>query len=253
MLSALRHWRRRRRLARKAIDEALWNDVLADLPALTVLDADARQRLRDLALLFLDEKSIRGVQGVMLDDAMRLRIALLACRPILELGLDCYRGFVSILVYPNAFVARDREEIDDDGIVHIGDEIMSGEAWDEGPVVLAWQDVLASGRGQGFDVVAHEFAHKLDLLDGAVNGRPPLHPGMSASAWVDVFREAYEDLLARDERGEETWLDPYAAESPAEFFAVCSEAFFDVPGELRRRYPAPYAQLAAFYRQDPAV
>lgn len=252
MLGFLRGWRRRRVLATQAIDDALWDEVVADLPALTMLDDDARRRLRELALLFLAEKALHGVQGLELDDAKRLRIAVLACRPILELGLDCYAGFVSVVVHPDEFVARGREYEDDDGIVHVGDEIMSGESWEAGPVVLAWQEVLASGRGDGFDVVAHEFAHKLDLLDGAMNGVPPLPDSMSAARWARSFQAAYDELVAREARGESVWLDPYAAESPAEFFAVSTEMFFDLPREFCRHYPAVYAELAAFYRQDPA-
>jgi len=253
MLGLLRRWRRQRILTAKTIDDALWDEVVGSLPALAALDPDALRRLRALALLFLNEKSLHGVQGLELDDAKRLRIAVLACRPILELGLDCYDGFVSIVVHPDEFVARDREHVDDDGIVHTGDEIMSGESWDEGPIVLAWQEVLASGQGDGFDVVAHEFAHKLDLLDGAINGMPALHRSMSARRWAAAFQDAYDDLVASEERGEDVWLDPYAAESPGEFFAVCSEMFFDVPCGFRRRYPDLYEELAAYYRQNPAA
>lgn len=252
MFGLLRNYRRRRVLASRAIDDALWDEVTGDLPALDVLDADACNRLRRLALLFLNEKSIEAAQGLVLDDAMRLRIAVLACRPILELGLDSYAGFVSIVVHPDEFVARNREVEDEDGIVHVGDEVMSGESWEFGPIVLAWEDVLASGQGTGFDVVAHEFAHKLDLLEGAINGMPLLHGSMAEAAWAEAFEAAYEDLVAREACGEETWLDPYAGESPAEFFAVSSEMFFDVPQDFLRHYPALYAQLISFYRQDPA-
>jgi Mlc titration factor MtfA (ptsG expression regulator) len=102
------------------------------------------------------------------------------------------------------------------------------------------------------NVVIHEFAHKLDMLDGIADGRPPLHPGMDARAWRKAFDEAYEGLCDAVERGRDTWLDPYAAEHPSEFFAVVSEAFFEDPGETRRRYPEVYDQLKLFYRQDPA-
>jgi len=183
---------------------------------------------------------------------MRVRIAALACLPILELGIDCYAGFVSIVVHPDEFVVRNREYDDEDGVVHVGDDVLSGEAWEQGPIVLAWSEVEASGVGSGFNVVVHEFAHKLDLLDGAINGMPPLHRDMRGDAWVTAFQEAYDDLNRRIDRGENTWLDPYAGQDPGEFFAVCSEMFFDVARELRDRYPGIYAQLRAYYRQDPA-
>lgn len=249
----LKRWRRRRTLARYAIPDALWERTVADLPTLSRLDATGLIRLRDLALLFAHETAIEAGANFTLDDAMRVRIAALACRPILELGLDSYSHVYSIIVHPDEFVVPNREYEDEDGVVHLGDDVLSGEAWEQGPVVLAWEDVLASGRGDGYDVVAHEFAHKLDLLGGTMDGMPPLHPDMSSKAWITAFQRAYDDLRARLDRGERPWLDPYAAEDPAEFFAVCSEMFFDVPERLRGEYADVYAQLAGFYRQSPAA
>lgn len=251
MFGITRRSRRRRILAQRSIPEALWEGTVADVASLSRLDADELERLHDLALIFLHEKSLEPAAEFALDDAMRVRIAALACRPVLELGLDSYAGFVSVIVHPGEFLVRGREYEDEAGVVHIGDDVLSGEAWEQGPVVLAWEDVLASGQGHGFDVVAHEFAHKLDLLDGAVNGVPPLHRGMSFDTWVETFQTAYEALGASLDRGEEPWLDPYAAEDPGEFFAVCTEMFFDIPAELHEHHPPIYAQLAAFYRQDP--
>ncbi|HEX5421562.1 MAG TPA: M90 family metallopeptidase [Gammaproteobacteria bacterium] len=252
MFAFFRNRRRRRILASRSIPETVWAPLAARTPALAQLDAAAQLRLRDLALLFLHEKRIIGAGGLQVDEAMRVRIAARACLPILELGLDAYRDFVSVIVYPAEFVARGREHVDEDGVVHVGDHVLSGESWDRGPVVLGWRDVEASGRGDGYNVVAHELAHKLDLLDGAVNGIPPLHAGMRVAQWTAAFRDAYDDFVARLERGERTWLDPYAAENPGEFFAVCTEMFFDVPDELAAEYPALYAQLAEFFKQDPA-
>jgi hypothetical protein len=102
------------------------------------------------------------------------------------------------------------------------------------------------------NVVIHEFAHKLDMANGPADGRPPLHPGMDARAWAAAFDEAYRGFCDALERRKDTWLDPYAAEHPSEFFAVISEAFFEDPAETKRRYPAVYEQLKLFYRQDPA-
>ena len=252
MFGLIRGWRRRRILARRSISDALWQQTIGDIPALSRLGVAELQRLRSLALLFLHEKNLEPAGGLALDDAMRARIAALACRPILGLGLDCYDNFRSVIVYPEEFLVRNRESVDEAGVVHTRDEILSGEAWEQGPVILAWQDVDASGRGDGYDVVAHECAHKLDLLDGDMNGRPPLNRGMRADAWAESFQAAYDDLIRQLDRGEEPWLDPYAAEEPAEFFAVCAEMFFDVPDVFRAEYPALYAQLAAFFRQDPA-
>ena len=247
-----KRWRRRRTLARYAIPDALWDQTVEATPSFGTLDAAALGRLRDLSLLFAREKAIVPAADYELDDAQRLRIAALACRPILELGLDSYDHVLSVVVHPDEFVVPDREYVDEAGVVHLGDDVLSGEAWEQGPVVLAWREVLASGRGDGYDVVAHEFAHKLDLLGGEVDGMPPLHGDMSEPAWSEAFAQAYEQLRAALDRGESPWLDPYAAEDPAEFFAVCSELFFDTPARLEREHAAVYAQLARFYRQDPA-
>jgi hypothetical protein len=246
-------WRRRRIAARGSISDELWRRTLAAAPLVAKLDADALRRLRGLAWLFLHEKRFEAAGGLVLDDAMRARIAVLACWPILELGLNAYAGFASVIVYPDEFLVRDREIVDEDGVVHTGDDLLSGESWERGPVILAWKEVEASGRGDGYNVVAHEFTHKLDGLNGEIDGLPPLHAGMRVAEWTAAFDAAYDELLDRLDRGEEPWLDPYAAEDPAEFLAVCAEMFFDVPQRFRAEYPAVYAQLAAFFKQDPAA
>jgi Mlc titration factor MtfA (ptsG expression regulator) len=252
MFDLFRGRRRRRLLERTSIPEESWSGAVADVPLLQRLDGETLGRLRGLALLFLHEKRIEAAGDLELDDRKRVRIAALACLPILELGIDAYSTFSSVIVYPGEFLVRDREYVDEDGVAHVGDDVLSGEAWEQGPVVLAWSEIEASGIGEGFNVVAHEFTHKLDLLDGAIDGIPPLHSDMSSADWTAAFRCAYESLRAQLDRDEDTWLDPYAAEDPAEFLAVCAEMFFDVPEELAREYPAVYAQLRAFFRQDPA-
>jgi Mlc titration factor MtfA (ptsG expression regulator) len=238
----LTDWRRRRVLARHRIDDALW-------PALPFLPrgSSAAQKLKDLALLFLAEKQFTGTHGLEVSDAMRLSIAAQACLPILELGLDWYSGWTGVVLYPGDFRVR-RTEVDEDGVVHEWDDELAGEAMPGGPVVLSWD---AAAHDPLMNVVIHEFAHKLDMLDGVADGRPPLHAGMDGRAWQKAFEEAFKGFSDALERGRDTWLDPYAAEHPAEFFAVISEAFFEDPGETRRRYPDVYDQLRLFYRQDP--
>ncbi len=251
MFDFFRRRRRRRILALHSIPDAVWHDVLRAVPSLAAMDGEPLARLRDLALLFLHEKSIEPAQGLELTDEMRVRIAALACRPVLELGLDHYDGFRSVIVYPGEFLVRNREHHDEAGVVHTADDLLSGEAWEQGPVVLSWHDVSTSGQGDGYDVVAHEFAHKLDALDGAVNGMPPLHRDQRPADWATAFQRAYDDFCVRVDTDENTWLDPYAAESPAEFFAVSVEMFFDVPRAFAAEYPALYEQLAAYFRQRP--
>lgn len=228
--------------------EAAW----ASLPLLAGLESGQAARLIDLALRFLRNKRLEPVGGLVMTDRMRLILALQACLPILELGLDWYRGWFAVILYPDAFVPR-HEYVDPDGLVWVDDAVKSGEAWERGPIILSWADVEAGGDLDGYNVVVHELAHKLDLCDGCANGRPPLHAGMSGSAWSRVFSAAFADLVRRVEAGTDTRLDPYAAESPGEFFAVVSEAFFETPTLLNDQYPGVYAQLRAFYRQDPLV
>jgi len=219
---------------------------VAGLPVLYGLNRDELERLRELVILFLHEKSLEAAGGLELTEAMRLRIAAQACLPILNLGLDYYQGWVTVIVYPGGFLAR-HQYADSAGIVHTVQRPLIGEAWEQGPLILSWEDIEAASTLTGFNVVIHELAHKLDMLNGVANGMPPLHATMQVEEWSWVFGTAYEDCC----QGLETVLDPYAAESPAEFFAIVSEAFFEIPGVLNTVYPAVYEQLRAFYRQDP--
>jgi MtfA peptidase len=224
------------------MDDALWARATAGLAFLP-----RTQKLRELVLLFLAEKEFTGAHGLELTDEMRVSIAAQACLPILELGLDWYRGWRGIVVYPGDFRVR-RTEVDEAGVVHEWDDELAGEAMPGGPVVLSW-DALA--RDPEINVVIHEFAHKLDMLNGAADGVPPLHVGMDRRAWVAAFEQAYEGFCDALDRDKDTWLDPYAAEHVSEFFAVISEGFFRDPRETHRRYPDVYEQLRLFYRQDP--
>lgn len=231
------------------VAEALWEGVEARLPFLDFLPAADRQRLRDMAKRFLASKQFYGAQGLQLTDEILLGIALQACLPVLNIGLDAYRGWVGVVVYPGDFLIP-RREIDDSGVVHEYDDEVLGEAWEGGPVLLSWFDDAAAP--DGVNVVIHEFAHKLDMANGGVDGLPALPAGMSRSAWAKAFSAAYEDFCTDVDAGRDTLLDPYGAEHPGEFFAVASEAFFETPCALQARYPEVYRQLARYYRLDPA-
>jgi Mlc titration factor MtfA (ptsG expression regulator) len=214
-------------------------------------------RLRDLAALFLYEKTLEPARGAELDASMQLELALQACLPVLELGLEWYRGWHALILYPNEFVPS-RELVDEDGIAWIDDTPKSGEAWEQGPVILSLADTAAGRDRDGYNVVIHELAHKLDMRNGVANGHPPLHAGMSGQRWADALGAAYQDLCRRadaaaEHAGPEPLIDAYGSESPAEFFAVCSEAFFELPHLLNDEYPAVYTELRTFYRQDPAA
>ena len=249
----LRDWKRRRILKRHRIDDALWRRALKHLPFLRGLSADAERRLKEFAVVFLAEKQLTPVQGLELTDDDRVEIALQACLPVLELGLDWYDGWVGIVVHPSDFHVR-RKETGDDGVVHEWDDQLAGESWPGGPVVLSWEALDDSGSVAegGANVVIHEFAHKLDMMAGEADGVPPQPSREAREHWIEVF-DAEFDRFCRDiDAGRETFLDPYAAEHEAEFFAVASEAFFESPNALKRDFAPLYELFRGFYKQDPA-
>jgi Mlc titration factor MtfA (ptsG expression regulator) len=243
-------WRRSRILHKHAIPHQAFDTALSGLPILHGLDASERTRLRESASLFIHNKTFSAAGGADVDEATRLAIALQACLLTLNLSEDSYRGWNEIILYPDEFL-RHREEMDAAGVVHHSRDILAGESWLGGPLVLSIADIAESGQGAGINVVLHEFAHKLDMLNGDVNGFPPLHRGMDAVAWARDFSAAYADLCARIDAGENTAIDPYAASDPAEFFAVLTEVFFEKPRLLNSEYPSIYGQLQQFYRQHP--
>lgn len=247
-----RDWHRRRVLRRARLPDTLWSAAVSMLPLLRGLSTAERARLHDLSTLFLHEKAFEAAGGLVLSDEMLTVIAAQACLPILNLDLDWYEGWSSVIVYPGEFVPH-REEVDEAGVVHMRRDPLSGEAWLQGPVILSWEDIALSGACDGYNVVIHELAHKLDMLNGDPNGFPPLHRDMNPQHWTSVFTAAYDDMNAQLDAGADTAIDPYAAEAPDEFFAVLSEYFFEQPQLVRTTYPEVYQQLSAFYRQDPAA
>ena len=249
MAWSLSAWRRSRILKQSPIDETVWRRTLDRYAFLAGLNTDEMTRLRERVAVFLHDKQIHGAAGLELDEEMRLAIAVQACILILNLPPEWYDGWVEVIVYPAEFVPKFEWE-DEFGVVHQSSEPHSGEAWLRGPVVLSWADIAQAG-GDGINVVIHEFAHKLDMLNGDANGSPPLHGPMNQARWSDVFARAYADFCGQVDGGRPTSIDPYAAESPGEFFAVLSEAFFELPETVLEPFPEVYEQLAAFYRQDP--
>ncbi|HYD97710.1 MAG TPA: M90 family metallopeptidase [Noviherbaspirillum sp.] len=259
------------------IPEPLWQDCLERLPFLDRLDAGERQRLKLLCEDLLARKTFTGAAGFELTDEVAVLIAAQAALPVLNLTLDLYDDMAGIIVYPSAFVIP-QSEMDEAGVVHEWHEPASGEAVHAGgAVVLSWEDAQES-NAPGYNVVIHEFAHKLDMARGAANGCPPFlaafHREIVPAGWRQAFSAAYQDFVRRvdalearlpedydddrpddaalyDELFGELPLDPYAARHPAEFFAVASEAFFVLPQPLAEDYPEIYRLLALYYRQDP--
>jgi Mlc titration factor MtfA (ptsG expression regulator) len=245
----LREWRRKRTLKGARLDQALWTQVAAKLSFLRGLSEQDTARLKELVVLFLAEKEMHGAHGLQLTAEVRLSIAVQACLPILNLGLDAYQGWVGVIVYPGEFRVQ-KEEVDEDGVVHTFDEELAGEAWPGGPVILSGEDVGMAERG--YNVVIHEFAHKIHMDGGGDEDYPAARSGMEPAKWRKTLEQAYDSFCAQVDSGEPTFIDPYAAEHPAEFFAVMSEAFFTESAVLARDWPELYAQLALFYKQDPA-
>jgi Mlc titration factor MtfA (ptsG expression regulator) len=250
MIPSLREWRRNRWLRLYPLPEKLWGETVRAVPMLDPYRPFEIERLRALTTVFLHEKDFIAAHDLELNDAMRLRIALLASIPILNLDLDWYRGWKTVIVYPGEFIHR-REHTDAMGLVHRWEEVLSGESWERGPLILSWADVEASGQLDGYNVVKHEAAHKLDMLNGLPDGFPPLHRGMEVRRWTQVLTAAFDDLNRRLDAGLPTDIDSYAGSHPAEFFAVISEYFFELPEVVAEEYADVYKELRDFYRQDP--
>lgn len=242
---SFRRWRRQRILARNPVDPQEWTAVRRHLPILDGLDEAEEQRLRERCVLFLHEKRLTALPGVELSSKDRLLLAAQAQLPLLHLpDLNWYQGFHELVLYPDDFVSPQRNR-DASGVVHEWDDERSGESWQFGPVILAWPGVTASGGWDGYNLVIHELAHKLDMLSGSPNGLPPLHRDMRQSDWALAMKSAYDELNALLDRDPdaETPIDPYAAEDPAEFFAVTSEAYF----VSRRRFGLEFPELLVLY------
>ena len=231
-----------------AVSDERWAETMAGLPFLQNLTVDEQNALKILVENFLAEKEFSSAGGLELTDEICLSIATQGCLPILKLGISAYREWVGIIVYPDEFIVP-RQIEDENGVIHEYDDVISGEAWAGGPLIISWQDVQMAGNG--YNVVIHEFAHKLDMLNGEADGMPALHSGLTEDEWIAVFSSAYEDFCRRVDAGEETIIDPYASDNPAEFFAVFSEAFFELPELVEREYPFVYSLLKRYYRQDP--
>ena len=229
------------------IPESTWLAVTARVPWVAACDDARRARLRELATAFLHRKTITPLGGLVLDDTDRAVLAALCCMPLLEFGAGGLAGWSQLIVYPEAFRV-DRSHVDAAGVLHEWNDELIGESWDAGPLVLSWADVqsdLAIPR-EGYCVAVHEMAHKLDALDGVLDGTPPL-PRDWQRAWARDFQQAYDAFAAKVERGAHTRIDPYAAEAPEEFFAVCTEYHFSDPALLRRTFPDVAAHLARLY------
>ncbi len=246
----LKRWRTRRLFATGF--SADWQTILAErLPIYTALQDAERRKLEQMILLFLDQKEFYGCAGLVITDVMKLCIAAEACLLLLGRSGPIYPKLQSVLVYPSGFIAK-RDLHQDDGTVAAGEHHLLGESWDNGRVILSWDDVEEGARDftDGHNVVLHEFAHQLDSASGSSNGAPPLRSN-SYQTWATVLSDNFKDLQARVLKGKPTVMDRYGATNPAEFFAVATETFFEKPAELLKKRPELFHELQQYYQLDP--
>lgn len=231
-----------------------WPELQARAALIAALPPEQSERLRKLCVWFLTHKAITPARDYSLDDDQRILIAALCCLPVLHLGPRWLRDWAQVIVYPNSFVTRRHGLDEDSGVVSEWEEELAGEAWEFGPLLLSWADIVhdLEDPHAGYQLVAHEIAHKLDALDGVLDGTPPL-PAARRMAWIRDFQYAYDDLRRRVECGQRTSIDEYAATSVAEFFAVTSEYHFSAPALLARAMPAVAAHLRDFYAASPLL
>ncbi|HEX3727401.1 MAG TPA: M90 family metallopeptidase [Pirellulales bacterium] len=251
ILSWLRRRRRKRLLATPF--PSAWLACLELVPHYRRLDPRQQARLRDQLRIFVAEKNWEGCAGLEVTDEMKIVIAAHACLMTLGLEGEPFGGLLSILIYPSSYLVPEERWYENWSIAR--ETAHLGQSWYRGPVILAWAEVERDARhpGRGRNLVWHEFAHQLDMLDRSTNGTPPLADSTQRRRWHDVMTAEYEQLVAAAQQGRATLLDTYGADSEAEFFAVASECFFDRGADLRRQHPGLYQLLAEYYHQDPAA
>jgi Mlc titration factor MtfA (ptsG expression regulator) len=245
-------WLRRRRRA-KLLAEPFppdWIPWLKELPFYAGLDAEERSRLHDILRVIVAEKNWEGCGGLDITDEIRVVVAAQAALLVLSIEHDHYRRVRSILVYPSAYSTG---RASGGGSILAESSVHAGEAWYRGPVILSWDAALhgAIDPRDGRNLVFHEFAHKLDMMDGFINGTPPLHRREDYRVWSRIMTEEYRALTEAARKGRKTVLARYGATNEAEFFAVATEAFFEKPAQMARRHADLYDLLRTYYRQDP--
>jgi Mlc titration factor MtfA (ptsG expression regulator) len=252
ILTWLRRRKRSKILARPFPPE--WEATISrHVPHYAYLSPAEKARLRDEVQVFVAEKNWEGCGGLFVTEEMKVTIAAQACLMALGLEGEPFRGVLSILIYPAGYAVPDHRT--HEGLSIVGESARLGEAWYRGPVILSWAEIEADAHhaGDGSNLVWHEFAHQVDMLDRSINGTPPLATRAERVRWYEVMTAEYEQLQRDAESGRATLLDTYGADSEAEFFAVASECFFDCPVELRHEHPRLYEILRDYYRQDPAA
>ncbi len=250
MLAFIKNWSNRRIIKNSTMEPHDWDDAFSYLPLLKGLSEFEIKKLKELTILFMHHKTFEGAQGLVVTAIMKQVVSLQACLLILHLDLEYYKNFFTIIIYPSGFITS-RTVTDESGVVDNVRVNTLGEAWIRGPVILAWDDVEIAGQVDGENLVIHEFAHKLDMQNGAANGFPPLHSNMRVNDWAKTFTKGYENFKHKCHADKLYGINCYAATSPAEFFAVFSEVFFERPEILKKHYADIHDLLEQYYRQTP--
>ena len=239
MFGLLRAWRRRR-LARRPFPDD-WHPHLERVPFVAGFSGDVRQRFLDRLKVFAWEKEFIGAGGQEITDEVRVVIAATAVRLTLHMERWAYDRLTEIVVYPAAYAHPDK-----------GGQAVFGEAHTWGTVVLSWDAVIHGVRNpkDGHDTATHEFAHVLDIADGAFDGTPDLRDSAHYRPWATIMSRHFLALRGRD-RAASKVLRNYGATNEAEFFAVATEAFFEKPRQMRSKAPELYAELVRYYGVDP--
>lgn len=239
------------RLRRRGLPDDAEDLIARELAHWARLDVDERERLLTTTDWLLRRKTWEAARGFTLDDTIRVVIASQAALLVLGLSVDHYHLVTSIIVHPAGMTTHGERTGSIPGTVTDSIMPIHGLAQDRrGPVLISWNQAVAGARHpeRGHNVVLHEFAHKIDMLDGIIDGTPPL-PRPDRRAWVRVCTEVYRSVRRGEPRPP---LRRYGGTNPAEFFAVATEAFFDRAIELRQNEPRLYDVLRSFYAQDPA-
>jgi len=244
--------RRRRRILARPFPAEWLSHLQRNVRHYALLSEAEQAKLRDDLRIFIAEKRWEGCGGLVMTDEMQVTIAALACLLVLNLPVDRCRRAKDILIYPAAYVMPHPQPVGG-GVVRES-IAASGAAWYRGPVILSWADVRAGARNHadGRNVVLHEFAHRLDMLDGLVDGTPPLRDRQQYLRWHRVMTDAFDELRRDSEEGRATLLRAYGATNPGEFFAVATECFFERPRAMRNEHPDLYDVLREYYGQDTA-
>lgn len=247
---------------RKRLNEApfpdSWEEILRrNVSHYCMLNDEERGHLRSLIQIFIDEKDWDGAGGLELNDEIRVTISAQACLLLLGLEHNFYRNVESIIVYPTTVIAPERQPGFFENVTSpvVSDQPILGQAFQQGPVIIVWDAALHNSRHpqQGCNVVYHEFAHKLDMLDGTADGTPPLRDRHEYQEWVEICSREYLRLKEAAQQGRASVLNPYGATNEAEFFAVATEMFFDQPQLMVEHSPDLYRVLQEYYRQDPVA